>query len=307
MRARARAGERDAQFHLAEACERGCGVRQSATAARRWYRAAARQGEPDAAATAWLRQAAEADHGDAQASLATCHQRGRGAAADRRQTIHRGERAARSGSAMGRYNPALCYGEGFGVACDMARAVTLLTETAEQGSARAQLTLGRLYAAGDGVAEDPLAALRWHERGARQGDVKARYNVALLLLNQGDPDADCRAVDELRVAAAAGYAKAMYLLATNYRRGIGVATDRARAQDYLQQAAAAGLAKAQYRLARQADCAKVESERVLEVGPPCRSAGTHESTVPARGVDHECAARRSERRTSLVEPRCGGR
>lgn len=279
LRAQLQAGERDAQFRFAEACEHGWGVPQSVTAARRWYRAAARQGEAEAAfrlgllwlraerrradiaGAAWMRQAADAGHGDAQAVLATCYRQGRGIAADLGESLRWTEQAARNGSARGRCDLALCYRAGSGVARNMTRAVELLTQAASQGYARAQLMLGHVYANGDGVSEDPTAARHWYAAGARQGYVKARYNLALLLLADGDPGSDRKALDELRVAAAAGYAKAMYLLATNYRRGIGGPADHARAQIYLHKAAAAGLAKAQYRLARQSDRATVDGER----------------------------------------------
>lgn len=273
------AGDRDAQFRFAEACENGWGLPRSLTAARRWYRAAARQGDAeaafrlgslllhadrrraDAAGVAWLRQAADAGHGDAQAALATCYRKGRGIAADLDESLRWTERAARNGSPRGRCDLALCYRAGRGVARDMTRAVDLLTQAANQGYARAQLMLGHVYANADGVSEDRAAARHWYAAGARQGYVKARYNLALLLLADGDPGSDRVALNELHAAAAAGYAKAMYLLATNYRRGIGVTVDHARAQIYLHQAAAAGLAKAQYRLARQADRATVDGER----------------------------------------------
>jgi len=279
LRARLSAGDRDAQFCLAEACEHGWGMPRSATAARRWYRAAARQGDPeaafrlgllllragrrraDAAAVIWLRQAADANHGDAQAALGACYRNGRGVAVDYCELFRWTARAAGNGSARGRYDLALCYRAGCGVARDMNRAIELLRQAATQGYARAQLMLGHAYANGDGVVEDRGAARYWYASGARQGYVKARYNLALLLLADGEPQSDRRALDELHAAAAAGYAKAMYLLATNYRRGIGVGVDHARARTWLHKAAAAGLAKAQYRLARQVDRTSVAGER----------------------------------------------
>ncbi len=293
LRACLRVGDRDAQFRFAEACEHGWGVPRSATAARRWYRAAARQGDAEAAfrlgllllragrqradavAVIWLRQAADANHGDAQAALGTCYRSGRGVAVDYRESLHWTARAAGNGSASGRYNLALCYRAGCGVGRDMTRAVDLLTLAATQGYARAQLMLGHVYANGDGVAEDRGTARFWYAAGARQGYVKARYNLALLLLADGDPQSDRRALDELHAAAAAGYAKAMYLLATNYRRGIGVGVDHERARTYLHKAAAAGLAKAQYRLARQADRTSIAGERDYWHGIRRAAAGGH--------------------------------
>jgi hypothetical protein len=114
---------------------------------------------------------------------------------------------------------------------------------------------------GEGVEEDRASAMQWYGRAAYRGYVKARYNLALMLLAEGDPASDRRAMEQLRAAADEGYAKAYYLLATNYRRGIGVPPDRSRADEYLYLAASAGLAKAQYRLARQADRSAPDGER----------------------------------------------
>lgn len=151
LRARLDAGERDAQFRFAEACENGWGVPRSLTAARRWYRAAARQGDAEAAfrlgelllrakrraadtaAVTCLRQAADTGHGDAQAALATCYRNGRGLAADQREWFRWTARAAQNGSASGRYNLAQCYYAGYGVARDTERAVELLTQAAGPG------------------------------------------------------------------------------------------------------------------------------------------------------------------------------
>ena len=144
LRARAEAGDAEAQFILADMYGTGLGVPQDAAAAVAWYRRAAEQG-----------------HARAQYNLGVMHAEGLGVPQDAAAAVAWYRRAAELGDARAQYNLGGLYAEGRGVPPDAAGAVAWYRRAAEQGHVRAQYNLGGLYAEGLGVPPDAVEALMW--------------------------------------------------------------------------------------------------------------------------------------------------
>ena len=139
LRARAEAGDAEAQFILADMYGTGLGVPQDA-----------------AAAVAWYRRALVRSRCTPRASASRTGPR-RPAGCRRRGRVVPGE----LGDARAQYNLGGLYAEGRGVPPDAAGAVAWYRRAAEQGHVRAQYNLGGLYAEGLGVPPDAVEALMW--------------------------------------------------------------------------------------------------------------------------------------------------
>lgn len=264
-------GDLAAAFQLGRCLARGWGGPCDETQAFECYLYAARAGHDEAAFSAarlWLRRAGSAEsaddvryalqraayggHVEAQALLGWCYQRGRLVGSpDLAAAIEWLQRAARAGSASGRYYLALNQQCGHGLPRDERAAAALLELAAEQGDARAQLALGRALSEGRGVAQDPHAALAWHRAAASRGYRRAQYDLGLLLAGgAGSEQDDEEAASWIHAAAEQGLARAQFTLASLYERGLGLAQDPQLAQQWLERAACAGHAKSQWRLYR---------------------------------------------------------
>ena len=129
LRARAEAGEAQAQYNLGlkyGAYEDGP---QDAAEAVRWYRLAAAQGHPQA-----------------QFALGVMYANGEGVSKDGAEAVRWYRRAAEQGRADAQVNLGFMYGAGLGVPQDDAEAVRWFRLAAAQGRADAQRSLGRCCA-----------------------------------------------------------------------------------------------------------------------------------------------------------------
>ncbi|MCB1876961.1 MAG: SEL1-like repeat protein [Chromatiales bacterium] len=129
---------------------------------------AARGGDYDAAAKAWLSGARGGD-ARAQFGLGVLYLEGKGVEKDPSQAAAWFEAAAERGYRLAQFNLGNAYQHGQGVKQSDERAVYWWKKAAEQGFARAQYNLGMQYYFGRGVEQDAEAALAWYRKAAAQG------------------------------------------------------------------------------------------------------------------------------------------
>ena len=163
VKAKADAGDAEAQKTLGECYSNGQGVKQDYAQAAQWYRKAADQG-----------------NAAAQAALGELYEAGQGVQHDDAEAAKWYLRAASQGHAPGQYSLALLYLMGHGVRQDIAEALKWYRQAAEQGHALAQFNLGVRYKEGKGVAPDPVGAYKWLSLAASRGVPDAAQTRAAL-------------------------------------------------------------------------------------------------------------------------------
>ena len=161
LRAKAEAGDPEAQFELAWAYYVGKNVAQSYEEAVKWYRKAVEQG-----------------HTIAQYNLGVSYERGEGVAQSYEEAVKWYQKAAEQGYANAQYNLGVCYDRGKGVVQSYEEAVKWYQKAANQGDADAQWNLGIHYEYGDGVDQDWEEAAMWYQKAAEQGYAQAQKQMA---------------------------------------------------------------------------------------------------------------------------------
>lgn len=129
----ARAGDAEAQYHLALLHEQGAGVLRN-----------------DSMAVAWLRKAAQAGHVEAMVRLANFLELGRGAPRNPKEAVDWYKKATAAGSVPAKTRLGLAHIRAIGKKPDFSRGVQLLREAAEAGDAEAKRILDAL---GDSAGE----------------------------------------------------------------------------------------------------------------------------------------------------------
>ena len=186
LRARAEAGDAEAQFILGGMYVTGVGVPQD-----------------DVEAVAWYHRAAEQRHARAQYNLGVIYAEGRGVPQDAAAAVAWYRRAAEQGDARAQSNLGAMYAEGRGVPQDAAEAVAWYRRAAEQGNAAAQSNLGGMYDHGLGVPQDAAEAVAWCRRAAERGHTRAQYNLGgMYAEGLGVPPDAVEALMWLTIAAA---------------------------------------------------------------------------------------------------------
>ena len=209
MRARAEAGDAEAQFRLGRMFLDGDGVSQDHVQSAAWFRKAAAQGHPKA-----------------QNNLGSAFANGLGVPRDAAQAVEWYRRAAEQGEMLAQSNLGVMYSDGNGVAQDLAQAAAWYRRAADQGFAPAQFYLGTLYDSGRGVPQDPAQAAAWYRKAAAQGWAEAQFFLGQAYINgRGVPQDDAQALVWFRNAAAMNNAAALYNLGMMYQAGRGVPQD----------------------------------------------------------------------------------
>jgi hypothetical protein len=152
VKAKADAGNAEAQKALGECYSNGQGVEQDYAQAAQWYRKAADQG-----------------NAAAQAALGELYEVGQGVQRNAAEAAKWYRSASEQGHARGQYSLAQLYLTGNGVQQDLAEALKWYRQAAEQGYALAQYNLGIRYKEGKGVAQDPVEAYKWLSLAATRG------------------------------------------------------------------------------------------------------------------------------------------
>ena len=166
---RAKAGDADAQFRVANAYDSGRGAPRDGREAMRWYGAVAEQG-----------------HAEAQNSV------GSGLQADKKFAEARAwyERAAAQNHALATNNLAYLYDLGLGVRQDRQHAFQLYSQAADLAWAEAMWNLANMYGAGQlGQPPDLLKACVWTLRagrfaGSEERQLQARVNRVTPMLER---------------------------------------------------------------------------------------------------------------------------
>ena len=180
-----------AQLELATRHYKGIGTPASLGAAKKWFNAAAQQG-----------------NAEAQFRLAWCYRES--VPADNEKAFQWLLRAAEHGNPAPQYDLAVCYLTGCGTVASPSEAVAWLVKAAEQKHPAAMRTLAFCYRDGLVGKPDPAAAVTCFSQAAQLGDAEAQYNLAWCL-HKGyyvQPNM-LLAQDWYRKAAAQGYAPAL--------------------------------------------------------------------------------------------------
>ena len=128
------------------------------------------------------------------------------------------------------------YAKGLGIKPDLAKAAQNYQKAADFNDAQGQYALAMLKLEGQGTAKDPAGAKTLLEAAAPKV-AAASYALGLMLLTDGKPEADRRAVTLFQDAALRGDADAQYGLAVLYKEGRGVPKNQADAALWMARAA----------------------------------------------------------------------
>jgi TPR repeat protein len=158
-------GSVDAQIGWARRLLHGHGVTRDPEAALRWFKMAARTGDPDALNM-----------------VGRCYELGWGVPEDCTQAADWFRRAADKGHAWGKFNLATLYAQGRGVPVDQGQALSLLVRSARRGNAKAMNMLGRYR---EVVAGRLGAAAFWYRRAAAGGCFRGQFHHGRFLVAAG--------------------------------------------------------------------------------------------------------------------------
>ena len=211
-----------------------------------------------------LRQAAEAEQGDA--SVLDAHDGEYGAL-----LLSALLQAAEGGDALAQYNRGLMYLRGRGETKDKAEAARWFRKAADQGYAKAQYKLGFMYRNGEGVLKDASEAVRWYRKAADQGAAAAQTDLGLMYLSGRDVLKDAsEAVRWFRKAAAQGDALAQSALGFIYNDGMGVTKDNVLAHMWYNIAGTKGHERSrELRDDLERDMTRAEISRATELARAC--------------------------------------
>ena len=188
------AGDRVAQYELADTLLNWPGPRVDFVEVLRWARRSADQG-----------------YGPAQVLVGLFYlNRQGGVARDPDGAMAWFTKAAGAGDGMGMVNIGLMYMEGVGVRKDYAAAMGWFRKATDAGSSAGPANVGKLYQFGWGVPLDYGEALRWYRRAAEGGNVGILMTIGEFLeKGLGGPKDMAAAREVYRQAAAKGVAAAV--------------------------------------------------------------------------------------------------
>ena len=135
---------------------------------------------------------------------------------------------AESGIAKAQIALAEMLREGRGGPVDKEDAARWYLAAAEQEDPVAMREAARIYAAGEGVQKDTAEAGRWYARAAEVGDEVSRFELALLVLEEGS-GREKMAISALTTSATNGFVPAQLELAERYATGDVVVRDPGKA------------------------------------------------------------------------------
>jgi len=153
LRAKAEAGDPQAQAQLGDLYIKGEVVTNSYREAAKWFRMAAAKNNPEG-----------------QFGLAQLYDAGQGGVPrDMAEALKLYQQAADQGLAGAEYTLGFMYESGHGVPKNQAEAIKWYAKAAEQGDSLAQFDLAQRYELGVGTKMDHVEALKWYLIAARQG------------------------------------------------------------------------------------------------------------------------------------------
>jgi len=141
-------------------------------------------------------------------------------------------------------------GDGDGRSPDYQEAMNWYRKAADLGSALGECALGMVYDLGMGVPVNEAEAKAWYLKAARQGDARAQFNLGnMIRAGRGGASNPSVAAKWFQAAADQGDAAAHFALGALYETGSGVQKDQGQAVEHYRDAAENGDADAQFNLA----------------------------------------------------------
>lgn len=200
VKAKAEAGDAEAQFELSRRYYIGEGTAKDLTEAVKWLRKAAENGlaraqgalgssyfygeggvpKDNTEAVKWFRRAAEQGLPESERDLGNRYLDGQGVTKDEAEAVKWYRKAVSQGFSGAQLCLGLCYFQGRGVKQNKAEAAKWFLKAAEQGEAQAQYLLGWCYATGEGVPKDDVEGYKWCVLAAAGGFEDAKQTIAVL-------------------------------------------------------------------------------------------------------------------------------
>ena len=173
LRARAEAGNKNAQLALARTYYLGIGVPQDPAEALKWFRKAGEQGEPQS-----------------ERILGMLYESGSaGLTKDDKQAAYWFGRAAEHGNVPAQVRMGQLYDSGAGaVPQDMSQAISWYRKAAAHDDGTSQNRLGQIYEQGLGVPKNEVDALYWYSKAGDHGLADALYHAARICLYSSNPE-----------------------------------------------------------------------------------------------------------------------
>jgi len=236
-------GDERAEYYFGVMIDNGWGISKNASSAVNWIRRAAnkdylpalsymgyavstghgtgRKNQPEA--LKWYRKAAKMGDPVAQNNLATMLRKGIAHKKDYNLAAQWFLQAATQGNARAQYNLGNMYQRGQGVKVNYSEALRWYNYAAAQGDIYAAHALGDVYYKGLGVKKNSVTALYWYKRAAKKGHVKSMVAIAKMyeILDGGKNKGPADAIIWYKKAANKGSAEAMHWLGNLYEMGIG--------------------------------------------------------------------------------------
>ncbi len=136
----------------------------------------------------WFERAADSGHAMAMNMAGRCHENGWGTPPNPEIAAGWFRKAAEAGLDWGMYNYATALALGAGAPMDRQAAFNLLTHAAAMGHVKSMNLLGGFYEDGWATERNLSEARRHYARAAEAGDFRGRFNIARLLLDEGNID-----------------------------------------------------------------------------------------------------------------------
>lgn len=232
LKARAIAGDTDAQVRLGNRYLEGVTVQKDIEEAKKWYLLAAESGTADgymALGLYYYGAVTPPDYGKAMEAY---------------------EKAANLGHVGAQLNVGQMYWAGNGVEQDYLRAGKWVKLAADAGNEQGLFLLGAMYAEPLGVKQDYKLALKYYDQSAAQGYACAMFNLGnLYLYGQGVKKDEVKATELYRAGSVSNHPPSLCNLGVNYLMGRGVEKDPKEGLRLLYQSAIRGYAVAQMNLA----------------------------------------------------------
>ena len=191
-KARAEAGDANAQHKLGFMYKNGQGVEQDFKKALKWWQKAADQGDVLAETYAQM--------------LLKEHPKLKQNPKERGEDAKTTKAKAEAGDAYAQYELGKWYAICRGVKQDFKKALKWYKKAADQGNPRAQSNLGVMYKNGQGVELDFKKALKWWQKAADQGNAIAQSNLGFMYYNgQGVEQNDVTAYAWWEIASTIGH------------------------------------------------------------------------------------------------------
>lgn len=198
-------------------------------------------------AVRWFRKAAENGSPRAAAHLGRLYRDGKGVGKDNVQSVRWLRQAVAADDPVGQLHLAYAYAFGWGVTKDMRTAREWFLKSARQGNSEAQFKYGLMAYNGWTVKQNYKTAYGWMKLSASHGNADAMNAIGNMYTDGHGVSRDYKtAIDWYQKAIRAGSKEAYYNLGQRYLRGQGVAMDKKRARELFLEAAQRGNAQGHY-------------------------------------------------------------